>query len=308
MGLFDKKYCDVCGEKIGLLGNRKLEDGNLCKNCAKNLSRWFNERRHSSVDEIKAQLAYREENKKKVAQFRKTHMVGDYWNVLFDENNRWFTVTRASSPDTTENPDIIDFSAVMGCDMDVDEDKAEIFYKDTEGNEHSYSPPCYEYSYNFYITLRVNTPYFDEIKFRLNPSTVTYNPVESASGASFRHTMGNRALYAGGMCPEYCNYRDMGEEICSMFAAIQSGGSTRTNTAAFGQTQQAPAAAAVPTPQAAASLWSCASCGTQNSGKFCENCGAQRPALQAACAACGWVVPAGQNKPKFCPECGKPLA
>ena len=35
MGLFDKKYCDICGEKIGLLGNRKLEDGNLCKDCAK---------------------------------------------------------------------------------------------------------------------------------------------------------------------------------------------------------------------------------------------------------------------------------
>ena len=34
MGLFDKKYCDICGEKIGLLGNRKLENGNLCKNCS----------------------------------------------------------------------------------------------------------------------------------------------------------------------------------------------------------------------------------------------------------------------------------
>ena len=38
MGLFDKKYCDICGEKIGLLGNRKLEDGNLCKDCARKLS------------------------------------------------------------------------------------------------------------------------------------------------------------------------------------------------------------------------------------------------------------------------------
>ena len=35
MGLFDKKYCDICGNKIGLLGNKKLEDGNLCKDCAK---------------------------------------------------------------------------------------------------------------------------------------------------------------------------------------------------------------------------------------------------------------------------------
>lgn len=40
-GIFDKKYCDVCGEKIGLLGNRKLEDGNLCKDCAAKLSPFF---------------------------------------------------------------------------------------------------------------------------------------------------------------------------------------------------------------------------------------------------------------------------
>ena len=52
MGLFDKKICDICGEKIGLLGNRKLDDGNLCKDCAKKLSPWFEERRHSTVPEI----------------------------------------------------------------------------------------------------------------------------------------------------------------------------------------------------------------------------------------------------------------
>ena len=60
MGLFDKKICDICGEKIGLLGNRKLDDGNLCKDCAKKLSPWFEERRHSTVEDIKRQLEYRE--------------------------------------------------------------------------------------------------------------------------------------------------------------------------------------------------------------------------------------------------------
>lgn len=65
MGLFDKKYCDICGEKIGLLGNRKLDDGNLCKECAKKLSPWFEERRHSTVEDIKQQLEYREANKEK---------------------------------------------------------------------------------------------------------------------------------------------------------------------------------------------------------------------------------------------------
>ena len=60
--LFEKKNCDVCGEEIKLLGNRKLEDGNLCKNCASKLSPWFDERRHSTVSQIKDQLAYREAN------------------------------------------------------------------------------------------------------------------------------------------------------------------------------------------------------------------------------------------------------
>ena len=56
MGLFDKKYCDFCGEKIGLLGNRKLEDGNMCKDCAKKLSPFCDDRRHSTVEHIKAHL------------------------------------------------------------------------------------------------------------------------------------------------------------------------------------------------------------------------------------------------------------
>ena len=30
--IFDKKECSICGGEIGLLGNRKLEDGNLCRN------------------------------------------------------------------------------------------------------------------------------------------------------------------------------------------------------------------------------------------------------------------------------------
>lgn len=29
--LFEKKECAICGGEIGLLGNRKLEDGNMCQ-------------------------------------------------------------------------------------------------------------------------------------------------------------------------------------------------------------------------------------------------------------------------------------
>ncbi|MFR7403335.1 MAG: DUF4428 domain-containing protein [Coriobacteriaceae bacterium] len=56
--LFEKKECAICGGEIGLLGNRKLEDGNMCKACAAKLSPWFDERRHSTVAQIEEQLEY----------------------------------------------------------------------------------------------------------------------------------------------------------------------------------------------------------------------------------------------------------
>ena len=75
MGLFDKKQCSICGKDIGLLGNRKLEDGNLCKDCAAKLSPWFSDRRHSTVAEIRRQLEYREANKAEVAKLSPTDTV-----------------------------------------------------------------------------------------------------------------------------------------------------------------------------------------------------------------------------------------
>ena len=83
--LFEKKECSICGGEIGLLGNRKLEDGNCCKDCAKKLSYWFDERRHSTVAQIQEQLAYREENQKQLASFRPSVDFGEGsgWTALF---------------------------------------------------------------------------------------------------------------------------------------------------------------------------------------------------------------------------------
>lgn len=167
MGLFDKKYCDICGEKIGLLGNRKLEDGNLCKECAKKLSPFFNERRHSSVQEIKDQLSYREANKSAVAAFRVTKTLGLGTKVLLNEDAGKFMVT-ASSRWQDENPDVLDFSQVTGCDVDISEGRTELKYKDKDGKEVGYNPPRFIYSYNFNMIIHVSSQWFDEIRFRLN--------------------------------------------------------------------------------------------------------------------------------------------
>ena len=172
MGLFDKKYCDICGEKIGLLGNRKLEDGNMCKECAKLLSPWMTDRRGSTVEEIKEHLAYREQNRSSVEAFNVTRVIGSgYTKIYFDEDASKWMVT-GSRKWKEENPDILDFSQVTGCNLNIDENRSEIKRTDSQGNEVSYNPPRYEYSYDFDVIIHVNSPWFSEIKFRLNQGDI----------------------------------------------------------------------------------------------------------------------------------------
>ena len=172
--LFEKKQCSICGSDIGLLGNRKLEDGNCCKACAAKLSPWFSERRQSTVEDIKAQLEYREANQDQVAAFHATRTLGESTKVILDEDAGKFLVTSARNWQSA-NPDVLSFSDVTGCNLDIDEDRTEIEYKDREGNRQSFSPKRYAYSYDFYIVIHVNNPYFNEIRFKLNSSKVDRN-------------------------------------------------------------------------------------------------------------------------------------
>ncbi len=83
-----------------------------------------------------------------------------------------------------------------------------------------------------------------------------------------------------------------------MNMAAQAGGMNAQNLFAMGQQQQAAQQqAAAP----AANGWQC-SCGAQNTGKFCIECGKPKPAPQGS-----WQCSCGtQNTGKFCIECGKP--
>ncbi len=177
MGLFgkffDKKVCSICGEEIGLLGNRKLEDGNCCKNCASKLSPFFSERRHSTVDEIRQQLEYREANRKDVEAFNVTRTIdGSYSDILVDEDAGKFLIAK-SKKWREENPDVIAFSQVTGCETSVKELKTEEKKKTEDGKYESYDPPVYSYDFDFYATIHVNSPYFDEITLKMNSDSVT---------------------------------------------------------------------------------------------------------------------------------------
>ncbi len=338
MGLFDKKFCDVCGEKIGLLGNRKLEDGNLCKDCARKLSPFFSDRRRSTVDDIKQQLAYREENKTKLPSFHPTKTYGFSDKVYVDISGRKFIVTSDNNW-RDANPDIIDFSQVTGVNTDIEEDRDEVFYEDNEGNSRSYNPPRYKYEYRFNVTINVDSPWFSEIEFELSKYdqrpdsrfSPLYRDLEMMSQELVAVLTG--AQMPGGYVQPAQNMYQQG----NFSAPQQMGANGPYNPAAmppsgnpnyFTQSPQNTgnpsmglydtdyvqrvAAQQTAPVQAGGTTWICGGCGAQNTGRFCQNCGTPQPAHQqnggvVRCDKCGWMSQPGTQPPRFCPQCGDPI-
>ena len=69
MGLFDKKFCDICGDKVNLLTQKKLSDGQLCSECKQKLGSFTSGWKQRTVQDVKAHLEQREQNKQKYRQF-----------------------------------------------------------------------------------------------------------------------------------------------------------------------------------------------------------------------------------------------
>ena len=265
MGLFDKKICSVCGNQIGLLGNRKLEDGNLCKDCASKLSPFFTGRRRSTVADIKEQLAYREENKRNLSSLMPTITINGEKNVYIDPAAKKFVVTGASNW-RDANPDIIDFGMVYKATVTVDEDREERKDKDAEGKEVSFVPPQYDYEYKFKVELLVNHPFFDDISFDLNRETID--------------------------SPESDLYKAY-EERAKLLLKTLTGNDEITHEAfEYYNTEEV-------LPEG---YWKC-ECGTVNNTKFCTNCGKEKPSPNGEikfCPNCGHELKGA----KFCPNCG----
>lgn len=119
-----------------------------------------------------------------------------------------------------------------------------------------------------------------------------------------------------------------------MNMAQSAGGFNAASLFQMGQQQPAASAPAAPAaPAAGANTWKCScgavntgkfcmecgaskpadgwvcSCGAVNKGKFCSECGAKKPASEPLyrCDKCGWEPEDPAHPPKFCPQCGDPF-
>ena len=268
MGLFDKKYCDICGNQIKLLGNRKVEDGNICKDCASKLSPWFSDRKRSTVADIKEQLEYRERNRHELNSFRPDANYGD--KVYVDNTAKKFVVARTSDY-RKENADLLQLSDVIVVEGSIDEDATEVTYKDEEGKEKSYEPAQFTYEYDFYVTIKVAHKYFDDMKFKLNSSSL-----DTQSD------------------PKFAEYVKMINDISVALTGREC--NVTVSTVEVGTESEL-----------AEGEWLCPQCGTKNAENFCSSCGAAKPVgnLVSFCPNCGTKIPDASTR--FCPHCGKAL-
>ena len=159
-----------------------------------------------------------------------------------------------------ENGLILNYSQLAGSHLDIDEGRRELRRTDKDGKQVSYDPPRYEYSYNFDFTITVDTPYFDEMSFRLNPRPII---LESEAPSVFSLVRSIDPSYN----IEYRRYIQLAEE---MRAAVDQARAVSHAAPTANRVQN------ISTP-AASVEWICPACGGSNTGKFCEYCGTPRP-------------------------------
>ena len=159
-----------------------------------------------------------------------------------------------------ENGLILNYSQLTGSHLDIDEGRRKLRRTGKDGKQVSYDPPRYEYSYNFDFTITVDTPYFDEMSFRLNPRPII---LESEAPSVFSLVRSIDPSYN----IEYRRYIQLADE---MRAAVDQARAVSHAAPTANRAQN------IPTP-AAFVEWICPACGGSNTGKFCEYCGTPRP-------------------------------
>ena len=260
------------------------------------------------MEEIKRQLAYREQNKELVQKFNVTRQISTKtYNVFIDDIQGNFTI--AHKLDVKENPDIVPLSAVLQCKMDIEQDRKEETYT-KDGKTVSYDPPVYKYEYQYRMKIQVRSPWFDDMDFRLHNFSIEqddraeimeieragYEIVSALTGQAPMGMQGmngmpvnngmnygmqgmngmpvNNGMNYGmqGMNGMPMNNSMQGMNGMPMNNSMQGMNSTQMNNSMpVNNGMQGNQQMQQP-----GGTWKC-QCGAENKGKFCEYCGQPRP-------------------------------
>ena len=191
--------CPVCGEPAEGFGSFPIAEGLLCGTCAGKLSEWFPCRPTTTAAEIRQQLSYREENRTAAGTFHTSKILWSQPCVALDTQNGAFQISRQQG--RSANPDILSFRQILGCQVEIAEQRRELF---RAGREH-YRPRRYEYRFEIFLRVLVDHPWFHEMRFRLHdrPIVVSDRMVQASTAGKVVKS------------PEYQRYRRAGEEICA---------------------------------------------------------------------------------------------
>lgn len=333
-GLVEDKFCNLCGAKLGVLfDNNSLKDGNrICNDCEAKLSPFFTGRKQSTLDDIKRQLEYRENNRAAVAAFNPTAVYGYNLKVYIDTAAGKFCVARGNDWRNT-NPDIIDLSQVTGASVDIRENRHELKTEGEDGRMVSYDPPEYEYSYDFHLNIQVNSPWFNQIHVDLtddnNLPTTRSEELYRQYDAMSRECVA--VLRRQAMPGAYTNGMNMSgfgamSIVGALGAVLGAMGNNNANSMMQGMQQgmmQAgmqqmngmPMQNQMPMQQGMMNQGMMQPGMQQMNGMPMQNqmpmqqgmmnqgMANQQP-MQARCQSCGWT---GPQTGKFCPNCGSPL-
>ena len=332
MGLFDrfkKQDCEICGKEVGMFGYKKLEDGEICKDCVKLLSPWFEDRRHATVAQIKEQIAYRERNAKELEGFTVSRVIGEAYKMYIEEVNgvpvRFF-VTDASDYKAA-NPDIISFKDVMSCVTDIDVRDEEMKQRDADGKMVSYNPPRYKQHHNFYIKMQIrNNPYFDDIRFHVNRGVVTLETIGgfgAGVASSFLRGAGvSNARFSTGSFRDAQEQRKFNEyqQMCQIIeqavedgkrgaaAPVRQSSAVDPVSALIEQIRNAPDLATVTRLQQTVTMLIMNDPNKENlMSQISSAIADARVRIETQMAAAAFANPVQETpKPKFCPGCGAP--
>lgn len=354
MGLFDKKFCDICGEKVNMLTQQKLSDGFLCSDCKHKLCSFTSGWKERTVDDVKRHLELREQNKQKYQQFNCSATAGDSdSSIQVDFNNQWFFFDINNRDNKNGNPQIFDFSQLQDfwleqeyrtltdSDQDGIPDIRDKFDNRQPGNQNNSNFFMSNQMYGNVQTNVMNVP-FDAQPFlrNIDSSYSRTGGIKEVSGikACFKVTdpyitddISFTVAYVGSnnhkqliqayelgvqimqLCQQMksspsaptareqeimekvikdipwkckaCGLPNYGTLTCSHCGGPISDESALASIKQLVKAQMVldalqnstPQGNSVPTQQSALQSWTCPSCGAQNSGAFCESCGAKRP-------------------------------